>query len=318
MNTRQLQCFLQVAEFRSFTRAAAVLHVAQPALSRSVRALEDDLGVALFHRSERGVTLTEQGELLRTRAADLLAEMARVRDEVGDPSRELRGELSLGMPPSMQQMVTVPLIAAFRAEHPAVVLRFTEGISAMLSEALLLGKIDLAVVSANEPIASLASRPLLSEDMVLVGPRKARLRLERPVSIDKVATLPLIVTPRPNSVRTLIETALAARGRALRPVLESNATSVMLQLVAAGQGWTVLPYSAVHAALTAATVCAAPVQGLRIGWTLAHSRERTLSRAGGELARLLRVQAQRAMQRGQWPSARMEEEAPTDPALPRA
>lgn len=151
---------------------------------------------------------------------------------------------------------------------------------------------------------------------MLVGPRKARLRLERPVSIDKVATLPLIVTPRPNSVRTLIETALAAQGHPLRPVLESNATSVMLQVVAAGQGWTVLPYSAVHAALTAATVCAAPVQGLRIGWTLAHSRERTLSRAGGALARLLRVQAQRAMQRGHWPSARMEDEALPGPGLP--
>jgi LysR family transcriptional regulator, nitrogen assimilation regulatory protein len=310
VNTRQLQCFLQVAEFRSFTRAAAVLHVAQPALSRSVRALEDDLGVALFHRSERGVTLTEQGELLRARATDLLAEMARVRDEVGAPARELRGELSLGMPPSMQQMVTVPLIQAFRVEHPAVVLRFTEGISATLSEALLLGKIDLAVVSANEPIASLASRLLVSEDMVLVAAREAGLALTQPVSIDRVATLPLIVTPRPNAVRTLIDTALAAHGRALRPVLEANATSVMLQLVAGGVGWTVLPYSAVHAALTAGTVCAAPVQGLRIGWTVAHSRERTLSRAGSEVARLLRVQVSQAIENGRWPSARQEDSSP--------
>lgn len=305
MNTRQLQYFLQVAEYRSFTRAAAVLHVAQPALSRAIRALEDDLGVALFHRSERGVLLTEPGELLKRRAAELLAEMARVRDEVGAPARELRGELSFGMPPSMQQMVTVPVIRAFRATHPAVTLRFTEGISATLSEALLLGRIDVAVVSANEPIASLANQRLLEEDMVLVAPRKARLRLARPVAMDNVAALPLIVTPRPNSVRALIESALAAHGQALRPVLEANATSVMLQMVAAGEGRTVLPYSAVHTALVAGQVCAAPVQGLRIGWTIAHSRERTLSRAGGELARLLRERAQAAVSGGLWPSARM-------------
>ena len=312
MNTRQLQCFLQVAEFKSFTRAAAVLHVAQPALSRSVRALEDDLGVALFHRSERGVVLTEQGELLRQRAGELLAEMARVRDEVGAPARELRGELNFGMPPSMQQMVTVPLIRAFRAAHPGVSLRFTEGISATLSEALLLGRIDVAVISANEPIASLANQLLLSEDMVLVAPRSARLRLAKPVSIAEVAERPLIVTPRPNSVRALIEKALAAHGRALRPVLEANATSVMLQMVAAGQGWTVLPYSAVHAALLAAQVCAAPVEGLRIAWTIAQSRERTLSRAGAELARLLREQASEAVRGGRWPSAELVEPTPPD------
>lgn len=303
MNTRQLQYFLQVAEFKSFTRAAAVLHVAQPALSRSVRALEDDLGVALFHRSGRGVVLTEPGELLRRRAGDLLAEFARVRDEVGAPAAELRGDLMFGMPPSMQQMVTVPLIRAFRAAHPAVALRFTEGISAALSEGLLGGKIDVAVLSASEPLASLESETLLSEAMYLVAPRKARLEPGRAVSIERVAAADLIVTLRPNSVRRLIEDALAGIGRALEPVLEANATSVMVQMVAAGEGCTVLPYSAVHAALVAGQVCAAPVADLRITWAIAHSRERTLSRAGRELPRLLRQVAHEAIERGDWVSA---------------
>ena len=143
MNIRQLHYFLQVAEQKSFTRAAAVLHVAQPALSRSVRALEADLGVALFERSERGVALTDAGHLLKRRAADLLAEFAHVRDEVGARARELGGEFMFGMPPSMQHLATLPLLRAFRREHPGVLLRFTEGISVTLSEGLQAGRIDI-------------------------------------------------------------------------------------------------------------------------------------------------------------------------------
>ena len=305
VNIRQLHYFLQIAESKSFTRAAAVLHVAQPALSRSVRALEDDLGVALFHRSERGVVLTESGELLRRRAADLIAGFAHVRDEVGAQARELRGEFTFGMPPSMQQMVTVPLIRAFRAEHPGVLLRFIEGISVALSEGLQTGRIDIAVVAANEPLAALENEPLVSEAMYLAGPRRARLNASRAVSLERVARESLIVTLRPNSVRALIESALAGVGRTLVPVLEANATSVMLQMVAAGEGYTVLPYCAVHEALIGGRVSVAPVADLRMTWTIAHSRERTLSRAGHELARLLRQVAHDAIARGDWVSARL-------------
>ena len=305
MNIRQLHYFLQVAESKSFTRAAAVLHVAQPALSRSVRSLEEDLGVTLFDRSERGVSLTGSGELLRRRAGDLLAEFAHVRDEVGAQARELRGEFMFGMPPSMQQMVTVPLIRAFRAEHPGVLLRFTEGISVTLSEGLQAGRIAIAVVSANEPLAALESEALLSEAMYLVGPRKARLNPQRAVSLDRVAREPLIVTLRPNSLRALIEAALAGAGHTLAPVLEANATSVMLQMVSAGDGYTVLPYCALHEALAAGRVSAAPVADLRMTWAIAHSRERTLSRAGRELNRLLRQVARAAIDRGEWVSAQL-------------
>lgn len=309
MNIRQLHYFLQVAEQKSFTRAAAVLHVAQPALSRSVRALEADLGVALFERSERGVALTDAGHLLKRRAADLLAEFAHVRDEVGARARELGGEFMFGMPPSMQHLATLPLLRAFRREHPGVLLRFTEGISVTLSEGLQAGRIDIAVLAANEPLAALHNEPLLSEAMYLVGPRKARLSPARPVSIERVAAEPLMVTLRPNSVRALVEAALARVGRTLAPVLEANATSVMLQMVTAGEGYTVLPYSALHESLAAGRVSAAPVADLRMSWAIAYSRERTLSRAGRELTRLLRQVAQQAIERGDWVSAEMPDHA---------
>ena len=305
MNVRQLHYFLQVAELRSFTRAAAILHIAQPALSRSVRALEDELGVTLFHRSERGVTLTESGELLKRRAADLLADFTKVRDEVAAGATTLRGELSFGMPPSMQEMVTLPLIEAFRAAHPLVLLRFTEGISVTLNEGLQAGKIDVAIVAANEPLAAPHQTPLVTEGMFLVGPTNARLSLRRPVSLERVASEPLIVTLRPNSLRALLETALTRAGQRFEPVMEANATALMIAAVARGGGYTVLPYCAIGRALREKRVSAAPVANLRVMWALAYAQNRIKSRAVAELSRLAQAVAEHAVGANTWKSAEM-------------
>jgi LysR family transcriptional regulator, nitrogen assimilation regulatory protein len=305
VNVRQLHYFVQIAELKSFTRAAAVLHIAQPALSRSVRALESELGVELFHRTERGVALTDAGELLRSRAAGLLAEFARVRDEVAAHAKEMHGELAFGMPPSMQQMVTMPVIQAFRAAHPGVLLRFTEGISVALNESLQTGRLDIAVIAANEPLATLEHEPFVSEALVLVGPKRAKLSLRRAVTLDRVAAEPMIVTLRPNSLREFIEAAFTRAGRTLAPVLEANTTSVMLHMVAADEGYAVLPYCAVRDALTPLRLSAAPIEDWRASWAIAYTRERTPSRTGHELARLLRQIAASAIERGEWVGAKL-------------
>lgn len=305
MNVRQLHYFLQIAELKSFTRAAAVLHVAQPALSRSIRLLEDELGVQLFHRTERGVQLTESGELLRARAAKLIADFAQVRDEVAAQATELRGELTVGVPPSMREMVTLPLVRLFRTRHPRVLLRVNEGISTVLNELVHTGRLDMAVVSATEPLASLQHESLLTEAMYLIGPRSARLNPRREVSIRRLAEVPLVVTLRPNALRALVEEALAHVGHPLEPVLEANATSVMLDVVAAGDGFTVLPYCAAHAGLQAGRLSAAPVAGLKVTWEIAYSKERSLSRSGRELRSTLREIARESIEAGVWKRAQL-------------
>ena len=103
MTPRQLSYFLRIAELRSFTKAAAVLHIAQPALSRQIQQLEDDLSVQLF-----------------VRAASLLQQFATVRDEVAALSDRVQGRLHCGMPPSLFDLITVPLLLAVREKYPAV------------------------------------------------------------------------------------------------------------------------------------------------------------------------------------------------------
>src|SRR5471032_2822625 len=101
MDLKLLHNFLQIAELESFTKAAAVLHIAQPALSRQVGQLERELGTRLFTRNERGVQLTEAGTLFRQRASGLIDDFQRLRHEVSLLADEPSGELTFGVPPSM-------------------------------------------------------------------------------------------------------------------------------------------------------------------------------------------------------------------------
>jgi len=154
MDLKLLRNFLQIAELESFTKAAAVLHIAQPALSRQVGQLERELGTRLFIRNERGVRLTEAGALFRQRASGLIDDFQRLRHEVSLLADEPAGELTFGVPPSMHDTITLPLIRAYRERFPRVLLRVVEGLSVTLNEGVHTGKLDLAIVSANEPRAA--------------------------------------------------------------------------------------------------------------------------------------------------------------------
>lgn len=303
MNVRQLQYFLQIAELRSFTRAANVLHIAQPALSRQIRALEEELGTTLFNRFERGVTLTETGLLLRERAAGILRDLDRLRDEIAAHGGDPRGEVSLGMPPSMREMVTVPLAGEVRARYPQVVLHLHEGISVFLNEQVRLGKIDCAVVSDLESLSQVQSEPLLSEQLYLLGPPDAALSVDRPVSLETVSSHSLILTSRPNSLRLIVENALAAQHLPLSIAIDGNSTAAMVDLVAKGLGYSVLPYCAAHEGLKHGRLSCAPVESLRVSWTLIHSRERGLSPVGAHIRALLQELIRTRVAGAGWPSA---------------
>lgn len=305
MNLRQLQYFMQIAELRSFTRAANVLHVAQPALSRQIRQLEEELGTTLFNRFDRGVTLTESGTLLRDRAAEILKQLDRLRDEIAAHGTDPRGEVSLGMPPSMREVLTVPLVRESRRRFPHLVLHLQEGISMTLAELVRSGKLDCAVVSDSEPLAFVESDPLLSEQLYLLAPASAMLSPARAVSLQAVSAAALILTSRPNSLRLIVENALAKARLPLNLVMDGNSTAAMLDLVEENVGWTVLPYCAAAERLRAGRLSAAPVKDLRVSWTLIYSRERGLALAGRRLKAIAVELARERIAAGDWPSAKL-------------
>ena len=129
MDLKQLEYFVRVAELGSFTRAAISLDVAQPALSRQVRLLEVELRQTLLTRNGRGAVPTEAGQLLLEHGRGILHQVALAREELGAARGALAGRVSIGLPPSLSRLITVPLTHAFRKALPQAQLTLTEGFS---------------------------------------------------------------------------------------------------------------------------------------------------------------------------------------------
>jgi LysR family nitrogen assimilation transcriptional regulator len=308
LNLRQLRYFLEVAELHSFTRAAGTLHIAQSALSRQIRVLEDDLGVVLFNRVDRGVTLTEAGERLRDRATGLLKDLHRLRLEASGEPAEPQGDLSVGMPPSMRDMVTVPLMRDYCNSFEKVTLHVHEGISVDLSRLVQEGRLDCAVIVDMMAVPQVSSGPLMQERLYLIGPRAARLNVTRPVSLDEVAAKPLILTTRPNSLRLVVENALTSANLPITIIADSNSTASMVELAAEGMAYTVLPYCAAWKAIDEQRLSAAPISGLTIDWVFIQSQERNRSPAADQFRHVLYSHCSERIKSKRWRGAALSEQ----------
>jgi LysR family transcriptional regulator, nitrogen assimilation regulatory protein len=232
MDLRQLATFVHVAELGSFTRASRVLQVAQPALSRQVRALEIELRQSLFARTGRGVTLTEAGQRLLAHGRGILQQVERAQQDLDDHRGMPVGHLAVGLPPSVSRLVTAPLVEVYRERFPKATLTVVEGLSAYVLEWLVQGRVDLAVVYQAPPDPAVELHPVAREYLHLVGPRIGRSALiGPPVTLAELTTLDLVIPSRPHSLRMLLETALATAGLKPRIAAEIESVPAMLQLV---------------------------------------------------------------------------------------
>jgi len=238
MDLRQLQGFVQVAELGSFTRASRLLGVAQPALSRQVRALEIELHQTLFTRTGRGVTLTEPGKRLLAHGRGILQQVERARLDLEEHRGAPVGHLAVGLPPSVGRVLTAPLVVAFRERLPQATLTVVEGLSAYVLEWLLQGRVDVAVVYQAPPDPAIDRLPVLEEPLFLVSARSGRHgapgvgpAVGPAVSLAEVAARELVIPSRPHSLRMQLETALAAAGLRPRIGVQIESVPAILDLV---------------------------------------------------------------------------------------
>ncbi|KQP18188.1 LysR substrate-binding domain-containing protein [Pseudorhodoferax sp. Leaf267] len=256
MDLKQLEYFVRVAELGSFTRAAIALNVAQPALSRQIRLLEVELRQNLLARNGRGATPTEAGKLLLEHGRGILHQVDVAREELGVARGALAGRVSIGLPPSLSRLITVPLTQAFRAQLPQAQVTLTEGFSVSMVDGLRLGKLDMAVLYNPERSPDMELATLHEEELVLISPsdaaRPARKAAARPgtktpakgrerITLKEVTALPLILPSRPNAFRLLIDDEAMRIGCALRVTLEVDGLNGILNLVKEGFGHAVLP-----------------------------------------------------------------------------
>lgn len=254
MDLKQLAYFVRVAELGSFTRAALALNVAQPALSRQIRLLEVELTQNLLIRNGRGAIPTEAGAVLLEHGRGILNQVALAREELGRARSRLAGRVSIGLPPSLSKLITVPLTLAMRKALPQAQLTLTEGFSVLMYEGLRVGNLDMAVLYNPHASPDLEMAVLHEEQLALISPRSAlkgtsrgAVKTRRPPAADasinlrEVAALPLILPSRPNAFRLLIDNEMA--GLSLRPqvAMEVDGLNAILSLVKEGMGHAVLP-----------------------------------------------------------------------------
>ena len=262
MDLTQLAYFVRVAELGSFTRASIALNITQPALSRQIRLLEVELRQNLLTRNGRGALPTEAGTLLLKHGRGILHQVEVAREELGAVRGALAGRVSIGLPPSLSRLITVPLTRAFRQKLPQASLTLTEGFSVPMYEGLRAGNLDMAVLYNAEHSPEVEMTTLHKEELVLIsqkidrkfnvktsasasasasGSIKELASQQQPVSLAEVADLPLILPSRPNAFRILIEGEMIAMGRKPDITLEVDGLNAILSLVGEGMGHAVLP-----------------------------------------------------------------------------
>ncbi len=244
MDLKQLRYFVAILQCGSITRAALRLNVAQPALSLHIRNMEADLGVPLLFRTPQGVRPTEAGAILMRHAQQILAQFEQTEAEIRGSMAEPAGEVRLGLPSSISQVLGAPLILAARARLPRVSLRIADAMSGYVLEWLRLGRMDLGLLYGLVEDRGLRSISLLSEALELFGPA-AGGGADPPeggcVSLAALADRPLILPGPGHGLRDFLDEKAAGQGLRLAPGIEIDAFGPIKTLVEQGLGYAVLP-----------------------------------------------------------------------------
>jgi DNA-binding transcriptional LysR family regulator len=246
MELRHLRYFVAVGDALNFGRAALALHIAQPPLSRAIRALEEELGTALFRRGARGATLTAAGAALMPEARRLLRDAEALRQNARQYAAGEAGTLAVGFVSTASYNVLPRIVPAFRARRPGVRLALREATSDVQVPALVAGEIDVGFLIAGSVPPSLAYEPLHREPMIVALP--ARRRWPSRVQLRRLAREPFILFPR--EVAPELHDAIIALCRAAgfspRIGQEAIQMQTIVSLVAGGMGVALVPASLEH------------------------------------------------------------------------
>jgi LysR family transcriptional regulator, nitrogen assimilation regulatory protein len=259
MDFKQLRAFLTVAETGNVTRAAEVLHVVQPAVSRQIMLLEQDVGVPLFDRERHGMMLTDAGRALVGYARRAMLELERARAEIAGAEAGIGGLVTLGMLPSTIDTLSAPLVSAVAANHPGIRIRIAMGYAGTLLRWLQSGEVDAALLYGAERLPDLQTQPLIEEPLWVIGPKEAKLRASKAMPLAGLVGRPLVLPSAPHGIRTLVDHACSVSSLQLTVSAETNALSVQRSLVLGGHGWTILPPIAVAEDLRAKHLSGAPL-----------------------------------------------------------
>ena len=241
MEIRRLSYFVRIAEDGSLTKAAGILRVAQSALSRQMRLLEEELGVALFNRTARGMRLTDEGEYLQSAVAGPLREVELALQNIRALPNQIEANFAIGMPPGLADILARPLALGLARAFPNMEFRLIEGPTGGLVDWLNRGMVDFALLEETARSEQIQERSLTSLPLALAGRSDDTLLPDKAVTLDAVLKLPLIVPSHHMGIRGAVNDALARTNAKANIRIQADASRLARDLAKEGMGYAVLP-----------------------------------------------------------------------------
>lgn len=241
MTLKQLKAFSSVARFGSFAEACEYLHISQPALSISIKNLEEIVGGKLFYRTTRALVLTPEGKVFLNAARRVLLDAENSLEEIKNLFGLNRGHLNIAVMPSFASANLAKYIQHFKSECPAVNITIFDVVAEEAIEMVRLERAELAITFEPSELDDLSFEPLFTDEFVAALPTNHALLDNQQVSWEQLTNFPFIALQKPSSIRYLIEHSLASVGESINVEIETNQLSTIVTLIARGLGVSAMP-----------------------------------------------------------------------------
>lgn len=267
MDLRHLQTFVATAEHENFTRAAESLGLTQAGVSKHIAQLEEDLGVQLFDRQGRTAALTDDGRKLHDFARRILELVDEARRALGGATEPVSGKLRIAASSVPAESLLPQLLAEFRTAQPGVQAVVSVSDSAATAAAVLAGEADVGLVGELPRDSDLVAQAIAEDELVLVAPADHKLSKRKSLTVEQLASQPLIIREPGSASRHCVEQHLEASGIVpsdLNIVMEANSNEAIRAAVGRGAGMAFQSRLAVRADVEAGRLMAIKLRGLRI------------------------------------------------------
>jgi DNA-binding transcriptional LysR family regulator len=289
LTSRQLQTILALAEYGSFIAAASLLKTSQPAVTRTVKHVEDVLGIKLFDRNTRSVQITDAGKEFAAVAARMLNDLRITLRSMRELSDQRRGQIIISSIMSVANGKLPGLVSAYRLDHPGIELHVRDGVHGTVIEDVRSGAADFGITYLDDLPDPFLSVRVGSEQFTVVLPRNHELAKKKSLSLSDLKGAPLVSLPSDSRTRRVIDGAASSVGLTLNHVVTVSQFATMLGFVRAGIGLAIAPRSGVSSFL-GKELSAVPIRGRPLARDLGivTLKEREPSPAASGLMSLIR------------------------------
>ncbi len=265
MNLHLLRIFSAVAQNRSFSRAADALHISQPAVSKSIREFEAQLGLSLLERGPRGVQLTEAGRLLIKHARDLFAAEQSAHESLAALRGLQQGTLRVGASTTIATYFLPPVLGDFYRVHPAIELRLTSANTSMIADLLMSREVDVALVEGPVEAVDVIVKPWHEDELVFItAVNHPLVGRKPPIRVSDLADEIIVLREQGSGTRDVAWDALLATGWDPQRILEVSSNEAITRVVAAGVGIGIVSSAVAADHLALGRLKVLPIEGLAI------------------------------------------------------